>query len=135
VTARNPAVTRLPGPAVLTLAVLAAAALLAGCSSGSPPAGRAAAAPASAIAQTCSQVSAVLSDGPDPQADPVGYAEAQILPLEQVHTSDLQLRAAINGLAGAYREYFASNGASRAATAAVAVASERVDAICPGATS
>ena len=41
----------------------------------------------------------MLSDGPDPDSDPVGYAEAQILPLGQIHTSDAQLRTAIGKLA------------------------------------
>jgi hypothetical protein len=120
---------------MLILAGLGMAALLGACSSEAPAPGGVPAASTSPIAQTCSQVSAVLSDGPDPQADPVGYAEAQVLPLGQIRTSDPQLRAAVSGLAGAYRAYYASGGASRAATAAVAAATKRVDAICPGATS
>lgn len=74
----------------------------------------------------------MLSDGPDPGADPVGYAEAQILPLRQVHTSDGQLRAAINGLDAAYQQMFSTNGAA-AARRAVTKASDRTNAICPGA--
>ncbi len=42
--------------------------------------------PARRSKQTCKQVEAVLSDGPDPEADPVGYAQAQILPLREIHT-------------------------------------------------
>jgi hypothetical protein len=52
----------------------------------------------------------VLSDGPDPDADPVGYADA-------------------------YSEFFASNGKSSNAKEAVAVASKKLDSICPGAAS
>jgi hypothetical protein len=88
-----------------------------------------------ATQNTCQQVSAVLSDGPDPDADPVGYAEAQINPLRHISAPDQALRAAIGQLADAYQEYFTSNGTSSEAKEAVAVASKKVDSICPGATS
>jgi hypothetical protein len=91
------------------------------------------AAAAAASAKTCQQVSAVLSDGPDPTEDPVGYAEAQILPLRQVHTSDPQLRAAIGKLASAYAAFFADNGKSEAATSAVLAAAAHMNKLCPGA--
>jgi outer membrane murein-binding lipoprotein Lpp len=87
-----------------------------------------------AVKDACQQVSAVLSDGPDPGADPVGYAEAQINPLRQVSTQDASLRAAVDALSAAYQQFFSSNGAA-AAKQAVSRASHRVDAICPGATS
>jgi hypothetical protein len=76
----------------------------------------------------------VLSDGPDPDADPVGYAEAQVLPLRQIHTSDKTLQSASDGLASAYQWVSASNGAS-AANQAATHASNEVNAICPGAAS
>ncbi len=88
-----------------------------------------------AVASTCQQVSAVLSDGPDPGADPVGYAEAQILPLRQIRAPDQALREAISGLADAYQQFFASNGTSSNGREAVAVASRKVDSLCPGAAS
>ena len=44
--------------------------------------------------QDCITVSDVLSDGPDPDADPVGYAQAQVLPLEELSISEPALRAA-----------------------------------------
>jgi hypothetical protein len=91
------------------------------------------AAAAAASAKTCQQVSAVLSDGPDPSEDPVGYAEAQILPLRQVHTSDLQLRAAISKLASAYAAFFADNGKSESAASAVLAAAAHMNKLCPGA--
>jgi hypothetical protein len=131
VTSQDLAVPRLRPPGMLILALLGTAVLLGACGSTAPASG---AASAAATRATCTQVSAVLSDGPDPQTDPVGYAEAQIRPLGQIRTPDPQLGAAISGLAGAYREYFASNGASHAATA-VAAASKRINAICPGAVS
>jgi hypothetical protein len=83
------------------------------------------------VANTCQAVSAVLSDGPDPDADPVGYAEAQILPLEQIHTSDPALQTAIDNLASAYQQVSSSNGASSANKAA-ARAGNKINAICPG---
>jgi hypothetical protein len=89
---------------------------------------------ASATQDTCQRVSAVLSDGPDPDADPVGYAEAQINPLRQISTADLALHHAIGQLASAYQEFYVSSGTSQAKEA-VAVASKKVDSICPGATS
>jgi hypothetical protein len=89
---------------------------------------------ASATQDTCQRVSAVLSDGPDPDADPVGYAEAQIRPLRQISTSDQALRTDIGQLANAYQEFYVSSGTSQAKEA-VAVASKKVNSICPGATS
>jgi hypothetical protein len=83
----------------------------------------------------CSALGAALSDGPDPAADPVGYAEAQIKPLRAIQTSDQALRAAIRSLADAYARVFASNGASSSAGKAVTAAVSRVNAICPGAAS
>jgi hypothetical protein len=80
----------------------------------------------------CSTLGAALSDGPDPAADPVGYAEAQIKPLRAIETSDQALRAAIRDLAAAYAQVFASNGASTAAGQAVTAAARKVNAICPG---
>ena len=85
-----------------------------------------------AAERTCRQVAVVLSDGPDPQADPVGYAEAQILPLRHIHTSDRALGQAIGGLAAAYQRFFNDRGGSKAAQAAVVAASKRIGALCPG---
>jgi hypothetical protein len=115
--------------AIFVPALCAAAALpLAACSSG--PAHPAASA---AVARTCQQVGAVLSDGPDPTSDPVGYAEAQILPLRQVQTANTQLRAAISKLADAYATFFAKNGKSPAATSSVLTAAAQLNKLCPGA--
>ena len=88
-----------------------------------------------AIENACEQVSAVLSDGPDPDADPVGYAEAQILPLRQIRVSNQALRGVISQLADAYQKFFASNGKSSNAKEDVAVASKKLNSICPGAAS
>ena len=63
--------------------------------------------------------------------DPVGYAEAQVIPLRQIHTSARSLQAAIDGLATAYRQFWRSNG-SRAVRQVVRRAVTRIDTICPG---
>lgn len=113
-------------------AVATAAALLAACGSGSR---QAATGTSAAVSAACTAVSAALSDGPDPGADPVGYAEAQIRPLRAIRTSDAALRTAIRDLSGAYAQVFASNGTSAAANKAVEAAAKKVNAICPGAAS
>jgi hypothetical protein len=107
--------------------VAALAVAVAGCGSSTP-------APTPSIASTCQAVSAVLSDGPDPSADPVGYAEAQVFPLRQIQTPDRDLQRAIGDLASAYLQDYTTGGNS-AARQAVSQASHGVDAICPGATS
>lgn len=81
---------------------------------------------------TCRQLSAVLSDGPDPGDDPVGYAEAQIRPLRQIHSTDRPLQVAVDRLDAAYEELFDKPG-SAAARASVSHAATAVDALCPGA--
>lgn len=136
-TPRDAARARFRGPTLLALTSLGLSALLGACSSPAASSGSAAAGTAStaAVRATCAQVSAVLSDGPDPDSDPVGYAEAQILPLGQIRTSDAHLRAAIGKLAGAYRTFFDSNGNSASAKLAVAAASKRINSFCPGAAS
>jgi hypothetical protein len=123
-----------PGPMRLigTLALLALGVpALAGCGSSSKPSAAVLGTP---LSQACTAVTDVLMNGPDPDADPIGYAEAQPVPLQAVTTSDGALKTAIDALAGAYRSVVATNG-SKAADAAVKTASAKVDAVCPGATS
>jgi hypothetical protein len=87
-----------------------------------------------AIHQQCTAVAAVLSDGPDPDADPIGYAEAQILPLRRLAIADSALSKAVQKLAGAYQAYSVSTGAGNPAAAVQASKAEAaVNAICPGA--
>jgi hypothetical protein len=117
-----------PVPLLALLAAGATATLLTGCGSSAP------AQSSAAVKSACQQVSAVLSDGPDPGADPVGYAEAQILPLRQVHTQDKSLQTAVDKLSSAYQRFYSSNGAS-AAKQAISQASHTVNTICPGAAS
>jgi hypothetical protein len=130
---RHLAASRRAGQRALCAALIAAP-LLAGCGSASAHSSPAAAATA-ATGPACAQVADALADGPDPDTDPVGFAEAQIRPLREIPTSDQALRAAISQLATAYAQVFASNGTSPAATSAVSAASKKLDAICPGATS
>jgi hypothetical protein len=113
------------GPAAVAAvaALVVAAGLISGC--GAAPAA------SQSVRATCQQVGAILSDGPDPTEDPVGYAEAQILPLRGVHTANQALQSAVDELAAAYEQYFDSNGA-RAAQGAVNAAGKKLNAICPG---
>jgi hypothetical protein len=126
--------TKPKSPFLGALAVSLVVLLACACSSSSS-ASAAAGASASVAASGCQQVSAVLADGPDPDSDPVGYAEAQILPLRHVSAPDPALHAAIDELAGAYQQFFASNGKSSSAKEAVSVASKKLNSICPGAAS
>jgi hypothetical protein len=90
----------------------------------------------SAAQQACTAVSDVLSDGPDPDADPTGYAEAQVLPLRQLTISDPALHSAVLSLAAAYEKFSTSTKATRAAAAtAVTKAEDEVNKICPQAAS
>jgi len=85
-----------------------------------------------AVQQDCTSVADVLSDGPDPGADPIGYAEAQVLPLRQLTISDATLRSAVQSLASAYQKYSSSTKSTRAADAVVVTKAENeVNKICP----
>ena len=85
------------------------------------------------INSSCSQVAAVLSDGPDPGADPVGYAEAQVLPLRELKLSGGRVLTDALALATAYSQFAKTNG-SAASRTAVSRASSALNKICPGAT-
>ena len=85
-----------------------------------------------AVQQDCTTISDVLSDGPDPGADPVGYAQAQVLPLRQLTISDATLHSAVLTLAGAYQKFSTSTASTRATAArAVTKAENEVNKICP----
>jgi hypothetical protein len=121
----------LTGRAALVLTVLLACA----CGSSAPAAVKATGGHEAAIANTCQQVSAVLADGPDPEADPIGYAEAQVIPLRRLNVPTQALRGVVSQLADAYQQFFVSNGKSSTAKEAVAVASKKLNSLCPGAAS
>ena len=118
----------------LAMTSLAMAVLISACSSGGPTAASAASVTQTQTQQICQQVSAVLSDGPDPGADPVGYAQAQILPLEQLHVSaQTTIGKAISTLASDYSSYAAANGTGKATNAALTAAINRINSLCPAA--
>jgi hypothetical protein len=117
----------------LALPALALTVLVSACgSSGHMAASGAAKAPA-ARQQTCQQVAAVLSDGPDPGADPVGYAEAQVRPLRQIRSSDLTLGTAISTLAADYESFYAADGTGSKVKSALTAAVNRINSLCPDA--
>ncbi len=130
-----------PLPATLTaLALLGGSLVLAACGSGSGSAGArsgadgggAAQAQAKAPSSLCQELDAVLADGPDPDADPVGYALSQILPLQQVHSSDTAVMASVGQLVAADQAFDRSNGADKSAAAAIQKDYRALDRACPG---
>jgi hypothetical protein len=123
------------------LALVAAPVALAACSSGpsSPsgagtttPSGGGTAAPAKAPAAICQQLNGVLSDGPDPNADPVGYALSQILPLRGLHSSDTSLMATVSKLETDDEDLVKANGDDSLAAAAIKKDYEAINSACPG---
>jgi hypothetical protein len=113
--------------------IVPAALLLAACGSASSGAAAASSHPAPA-ANACVQVADVLGNGPDPDFDPVGYAEAQYGPLTTVQGAKPALQQALKSLASAYHAEFTS-GVTKATKSAVKSASRSVNTFCPGATS
>ncbi|MGB8197167.1 MAG: hypothetical protein WCF25_09210 [Acidimicrobiales bacterium] len=110
----------------ITLLVLCAGLVLSACGS-NPSATK----HAKMIRAACAQVAGVLSDGPDPSVDPVGYAEAQVLPLSKIKVHDAVMQTAIHYLDVEYRLFYQTNGAP-AAQRAVKAALKIVDVYCPG---
>jgi hypothetical protein len=119
---------RLPGRVGLTSLALAVP-LLAACGSSSSGGGSA---QTQAPAAFCQKVLAVLSDGPDPDADPVGYALSQIAPLGQIHTSDHALAQQLSDLIADDRALVNSNGTDHAATKSIAKDDAALNKVCPG---
>jgi len=117
--------------AVLAGAVmLGGAGLLSACGSTATPSASALGTPRE---QACTAIADVLSDGPDAAADPVGYAEAQPLPLRRLRLDEPRLRAPVEALASAFQAYSATGGATVANKARVSKAEGDINAICPGA--
>jgi hypothetical protein len=86
----------------------------------------------SAVQQDCTSIADVLSDGPDPSADSVGYAQAQVLPLRQLTISDAALHRDVLALASAYQAFSTGSGAGGTAAALhVAKAENAINSICP----
>ena len=103
--------------------------LLAACSSGSAGGGSS---QAQAPTASCQKVLAPLADGPDPDADPVGYALSQIAPLGQIHTSDYALARQLSDLVAADHTLVNTNGSDRAAAKSIAQDDEGLNKVCPG---
>ena len=80
----------------------------------------------------CTRLADALADGPDPSADPVGYALSQVSPLREIKTSDRALQRDINALASAYEAVYRTNG-KKGSEAQVDKAGKELDTICPGA--
>ena len=86
----------------------------------------------SQVQQDCTAVADVLSDGPDPDADSLGYAQAQVLPLRALTISNATLHSDVLTLAAAYQAFSSGSGAGSAAAAAkVSKAENAVNSICP----
>jgi hypothetical protein len=117
----------------LALTVLALTVLISACGSGAHTTASGASKATTATQQTCQQLAAVLSDGPDPGADPVGYAEAQVLPLRQIHSPDQTLEGAISTLATAYNSFYAAEGTGSGVKSALTTAVNRINSLCPDA--
>ncbi|QMU71077.1 hypothetical protein [Streptacidiphilus sp. P02-A3a] len=133
----RPASARTVRPwALLACAALAAGTLAACGSSHSSASASASALQGTARQQACTAVSTVLADGPDADADSVGYAEAQVLPLRQLKLGDPVVGQAVSQLDSAYQA-FSTAGTAAAPAAAIAVtkAQNAVNALCPGAAS
>jgi hypothetical protein len=110
-------------------AVIAAfiAAGVAACGSSSSSHQATSAVAGSQVKQDCTAVADVLSDGPDPDADAVGYAQAQVLPLRQLKIGDAKLSGDVRTLANAFQAFSAGSGTA----AAVGKAENAVNSICP----
>jgi hypothetical protein len=87
----------------------------------------------SARTQDCTAISDVLSDGPDPDADPVGYAQAQVLQLRGLHLYEVPVRKLVSSLASAYQAESSAPGGtpSSAVKAQVAKAEAAMNDVCP----
>ena len=94
--------------ALLALAAVTSA-TVAACSSSSSTTASATSS-ASALSQDCTAVTDVLADGPDPTADSVGYAQAQILPLKQLTLADAKVKSAVTRLDAAFTAFVAAKG-------------------------
>jgi hypothetical protein len=113
---RSHVATRSHKVLVLSLVIIVAAPLFA-CGVGSIGAASASLKSKAPMASTCHRISDVLSDGPDPSVDPVGYALAQVLPLREIKTSVSALH--MNDKKGTEKN--------------VNKAGKKVNRICPGA--
>ena len=87
---------------------------------------------AAAPTAVCQKILGVFSDGPDPDADPVGYALSQILPLGKIHTSDQTVSTDLTNLIAGDRKLVGSNGADAAAKTEIKKVDQALNTACPG---
>jgi hypothetical protein len=80
----------------------------------------------------CQKLTAVFSDGPDPDVDPVGYALSQILPLSQVRSADTAAMDTVHTVVAADRALVRSNGEDHSAKAAIKKGDASLHQACPG---
>ncbi|HEY1832034.1 MAG TPA: hypothetical protein VGG38_17505 [Acidimicrobiales bacterium] len=80
----------------------------------------------------CANLNAVLSDGPDPDADPVGYALSQIQPLGQLHSSDSAVIGVMHQLISADQALVKASGNDHSATQTIKAADTALNEACPG---
>jgi hypothetical protein len=114
-------------------ALIGAGSLFAACSSGGSSGGSGGAAAAAAAPHAlCQQLNGVLADGPDPDADPVGYALSQIEPLQAIHSSDSSAMHKVSRLIAADQGFYNSNGSDKAAATAIKKADASLNKVCPG---
>jgi hypothetical protein len=131
----------------MACATLVAAVALAACGSGSsgssgaasgsagssgPATSGGAAVQVKAPAVLCQQLTGILADGPDADADPVGSALSHILPLQSMHSSNPAVSAALARLVAADQQLVQSSGADKAAASAITRADSALEKICPG---
>jgi hypothetical protein len=121
---------RLPQLAVATFAVTVPLAVAACGSGGASTTGGGAL--AKAPMAVCQQLNGVLSDGPDPTADPVGYALSQIRPLAGIHTSDGAVATTVGKLDSADQTLVRTNGRDSSAKADITQAFKKLNQACPG---
>lgn len=123
------------GPRIVLAAAVAAlaATTMAACSSSGTSPSASATQAGAAKAQDCLALSGVLSDGPDPDSDAVGYAQAQVLPLQKLTVGDPAVRSAVSQLDAAFQAFSADDGSAQSQNAAkVASAEDALNKLCPG---
>jgi hypothetical protein len=118
---------RLRSRYVALASVAVAAPLWAACGSSGGGSAQAATPPA-----LCQKILGVLSNGPDSDADPVGYALSQIKPLGAIRTSDHSVSTTLDKLIAADRALVSSNGSSKTAKTDIKGSDKALNKACPG---
>ena len=80
----------------------------------------------------CQQIGGLLADGPDSDADPVGAALSQILPLQGIRGSDTSVIHNFSKPVSADQAFYHSNGTDKTAATAIKKAEASLNKACPG---